>query len=118
MSESDSTAVRTARMSEPENKSMPGVTDPYLREQLEKRREQLKTNIAVIPADDAESTAPLLDLLQEVDSAVERMDHGTYGVCEACQDTLSQGTAPYRSAGSNVSRLPDRRRAARPRTRS
>ena len=67
---------------------MPGVTDPYLREQLEKRRAQLKTNIAVIPADDAEAAAPLLDLLQEVDSAVERMDNGTYGICEACHDTL------------------------------
>ena len=88
MSESDSTAAQTARISEPENKAMPGVTDPYLREQLEKRREQLKTNISVIPADDAEAAAPLLDLLQEVDSAVERMDNGTYGICEACHDSL------------------------------
>jgi sigma-B regulation protein RsbU (phosphoserine phosphatase) len=88
MSESDSTAARTARILEPENKAMPGITDPYLRQQLEKRRAELKTNIAVIPADDSEAAAPLLDLLQEVDSAVERMDHGTYGICEACHDTL------------------------------
>ncbi len=69
---------------------MPGITDPYLRQQLEKRREELKTNIAVIPVDDPEAAAPLLDLLQEVDSAVERMDDGTYGICEACHDTLAQ----------------------------
>jgi sigma-B regulation protein RsbU (phosphoserine phosphatase) len=68
---------------------MPGITDPYLRGQLEKRREELKTNIAVIPVDNAEAAAPLLDLLQEVDSAVERMDNGTYGICEACHDTLA-----------------------------
>ncbi len=90
MSESDSAAVRTARISEPENKAMPGITDPYLREQLEKRRAELKTNIAVIPVDDAEAATPLLDLLQEVDSAVERMDGGTYGICEACHDTLGK----------------------------
>ena len=88
MSESDSTAARTARVSERESKAMPGITDPYLRQQLEKRRSELKTNIAVIPVDDAEAAAPLLDLLQEVDSAVERMDNGTYGICEACHDTL------------------------------
>jgi len=88
MSESDSTAAQTARVSEPELKAMPGVTDPYLRDQLEKRREQLKTNISIIPADDAEAAAPLLDLLQEVDSAVERMDNGTYGICDVCHDSL------------------------------
>ena len=69
---------------------MPGITDPYLRDQLGTARAELEANIAVIPADDAEAAAPLLDLLQEVDSAVERMDHGTYGICEACQDTLPQ----------------------------
>lgn len=69
---------------------MPGITDSYLRQQLEKRREELKTNIAVLPADNAEEAAPLLDLLQEVDSAVERMNEGTYGICEACHDTLGR----------------------------
>jgi len=90
MSESDSTAARTARISEQENKIMPEITDSYLRQQLEKRREELKTNIAVLPADNAEAAAPLLDLLQEVDSAVERMNEGTYGICEACHDTLGR----------------------------
>jgi phosphoserine phosphatase RsbU/P len=90
MSESDSSAARTARISEAENKTMPGITDPYLRDQLEKRRQELKMNIAVIPVDNTEAAAPLLDLLQEVDSAVERMNDGSYGICEACHDTLAR----------------------------
>jgi phosphoserine phosphatase RsbU/P len=90
MFESDSTAARTARISEPENKTMPGITDLYLREQLEKRREELKTNIAFIPVSDAEAAAPLLDLLQKVDSAVERMNDGTYGICDVCHDTVEK----------------------------
>lgn len=90
MPEFDSTATGTARVSEAENKAMPGITDPYLRDQLEKRRAELKMNIAVLPADDTEAAAPLLDLLQEVDSAVDRMDQGTYGICEACHDSLGR----------------------------
>ena len=90
MSESDSTAARTARSWEPEGKTMPGITDPYLRDQLEKRREELKANISVIPVADSSAAAPLLDLLQEVDSAVQRMDEGTYGICESCHDTIEK----------------------------
>lgn len=70
---------------------MAGVTDPYLREQLEKRREELKTAISVVPADEADSQAkPLVDLLNEVDKAVHRMDEGTYGVCEHCKGTVEK----------------------------
>ena len=58
---------------------MPGVSDPYIREQLEKRRNELNTVIsAAAPAD---PSTPLLDLLSEVDSALHRMDEGTYGIC-------------------------------------
>jgi len=63
---------------------MASVTDPYLREQLEKRRDELKTAISVGPADQA----PLHDLLHEVDEAIQRMDTGTYGICEHCQGTV------------------------------
>ena len=69
---------------------MPGITDPYLREQLEKRREELKTTISVIPAAEANAAAPLLDLLHEVDSAVQRMDDGTYGICDFCHDPVEK----------------------------
>ena len=72
MLESDSTAERVARISTPEEKEMPGVSDPYIREQLEKRRNDLRTVISsssrAVPAD------AFVELLSEVDSALERMD--------------------------------------------
>src|SRR5262249_33505067 len=73
MSESDSSKVaETARILDWEKKAMSGVTDPYLREQLEKRREELKTTISVLPAEEASAAAtPLVDLLHEVDNAVQ-----------------------------------------------
>jgi phosphoserine phosphatase RsbU/P len=90
MSESDGTAARTARISQTEAKTVSAITDPYLREQLEKRREELNSTISVIPADEATVAAPLLDLLHEVDSAVHRMDDGSYGICESCKGTVEK----------------------------
>jgi len=92
MSESDSSKVaETARILDWEKKAMSGVTDPYLREQLEKRREELKTTISVLPAEEASAAAtPLVDLLHEVDNAVQRMDDGTYGICAGCQGTVEK----------------------------
>jgi sigma-B regulation protein RsbU (phosphoserine phosphatase) len=88
MLESDSTATRVARISTPEEKEMPGVSDPYIREQLEKRRNELRTVISsssrAVPAD------AFVDLLSEVDSALERMDDGTYGICEACHESVEK----------------------------
>ena len=34
------------------------------------------------------SDAYLSELLSEVDAALERIDHGTYGICELCHDTI------------------------------
>jgi phosphoserine phosphatase RsbU/P len=80
-----------ARISDEENGTMAGITDPYLREQLENRRNELKTAISVVPADETRTTgAPLLELLHEVDAAVERMHEGTYGLCEACEGTVEK----------------------------
>jgi len=69
---------------------MPGITDPYLREQLEKRREELRTTISVVPAEDASASAPMVELLHEVDEAVQRMDEGTYGICKGCHESVEQ----------------------------
>jgi sigma-B regulation protein RsbU (phosphoserine phosphatase) len=70
---------------------MAGITDPYLREQLEQRRTELQAAISSIPAENAPvSAAPLVELLHDVDSAVERMDAGTYGICEACHETIEK----------------------------
>ena len=90
MPESDSAATQTARILEPERKPMAGATDPYLREQLEKRRVELKTAISAVPATDAPAAAPLVDLLDQVDSAVHRMDQGAYGICDGCQGTVER----------------------------
>lgn len=86
MPESDSAAAQTARVSDTEAKAVATISDPYLREQLEKRRESLRTAISTIPAANAALTlASFLKLLDDVDSALHRMDEGTYGICEKCQ---------------------------------
>jgi len=67
---------------------MPGVSDPYIREQLEKRRTELRTVISsssrAVPAD------AFVELLSEVDSALQRMEDGTYGICEACHESVEK----------------------------
>jgi phosphoserine phosphatase RsbU/P len=70
---------------------MAGVTDPYLREQLEKRRAELNTAISVVPPDGTPAEAvSLADLLHQVDDALERLEEGTYGVCENCRGTVEK----------------------------
>lgn len=67
---------------------MADVMEPYLREQLEKRRDQLRHAIA---SPDPHVAHPAFnDLLREVDSALQRMNQGTYGICEACRDTIEK----------------------------
>ncbi len=67
---------------------MPAVTDSYIREQLEKRRERLTVAIGSAPV--AGPAARFRDLLAEVDAAIDRMDAGTYGICEVCKDTVER----------------------------
>jgi phosphoserine phosphatase RsbU/P len=95
MHETDSAAARTARVSEVnrieiqnrmETTAMPEVTDPYIREQLEKRRTELCLTISAVPA--AMPTAPYVDLLHEVDTAIQHIHDGTYGTCVVCQGTV------------------------------
>lgn len=90
MQESDSTAAQMARTSDPGEKKMPEVTESYLREQLERRRSELNATISSLPANEAPAAAPLVELLHEVDSAVRRMDQGTYGICEACHESIEK----------------------------
>jgi sigma-B regulation protein RsbU (phosphoserine phosphatase) len=59
------------------------VTDlQVLRDQLLIRREKLGTAIA------KSQTANLVQLLEQVDKALEKVDAGTYGVCEHCLGTV------------------------------
>ncbi len=91
MPESDGAATQTARISDREAKTVPAIVDPYIREQLEKRRDEIKLLLSSIPASEpAATTAPFVELLEEVDSAVQRMDAGTYGICEVCHDTVEK----------------------------
>ena len=55
------------------------VTDLHLlRDQLVVRRQKLEAAVAKT------QTANLVQLLEQVDRALERVDHGSYGVCETC----------------------------------
>jgi phosphoserine phosphatase RsbU/P len=91
MAESDSAATQTARILETEKKTVPGITDPYIREQLEKRRDSLRVAISTIPLTDSpDASAPFHKLLEDVDFAIRQMDEGTYGICEACHDSVEK----------------------------
>jgi len=57
----------------------------FLQGQLEERKRRLQAAIALTP-----QNAGLAGLLREVDLALERMDKGTYGVCEECHDSVEQ----------------------------
>ena len=62
---------------------MATTLDPVLREQLLERRHVLQRSITG-PAPGAE----LIDLLQQVDQALERIDTGSYGLCQVCHDAI------------------------------
>lgn len=64
---------------------MEATADAYLRTQLEERRKRLLA--ASVGADGDGSMA---ELLLEVNSALERMDRGTYGICDECHDTIEK----------------------------
>jgi phosphoserine phosphatase RsbU/P len=88
MSNSDSAAARNARSSEVEETAMSEISETYIREQLEKRRDELSEVVATAPP-----TVPaeyLLGLLHDVESALHRLDDGTYGICTECHDTVEK----------------------------
>ncbi|MBZ5522333.1 MAG: SpoIIE family protein phosphatase [Acidobacteriia bacterium] len=59
------------------------VTDlNLLRDQLLVRRQKLETAVA------RAQTANLVQLLDQVDRALEKVQHGAYGVCEVCDGTV------------------------------
>ena len=65
--------------------TMPETTDSFLREQLLDRRQRLESAIA-----DAGGSAGLVQLLNEVDAALERMDNGSYGICDLCHESVEK----------------------------
>jgi sigma-B regulation protein RsbU (phosphoserine phosphatase) len=62
------------------------VTDlNVLRDQLVLRRQKLAA------AAERSHTANLVQLLEQVDQALERVEHGSFGVCEVCHDSVEPG---------------------------
>ena len=57
----------------------------FLHNQLEKRKRRLEEAIALTPR-----SSGLAGLLRDVDSALERMAKGSYGLCEECHETIEQ----------------------------
>jgi phosphoserine phosphatase RsbU/P len=64
---------------------MATVETTFLHKQLEDRKHRLQDAIALTPPN-----ASLASLLREVDSALDRMAKGSYGLCEECHDTVEQ----------------------------
>ncbi|HYL67687.1 MAG TPA: SpoIIE family protein phosphatase [Candidatus Limnocylindria bacterium] len=67
---------------------MAQVSDPYIREQLERRREEL--NLVLAASAPVAPAAPYLELLGEVDTAIQRLDQGTFGECAGCHGTVEK----------------------------
>ena len=59
------------------------VENTFLRAQLEDRRRRLQLAVS-----EPSSNAALTNLLREVDSALERMNAGTYGMCDKCHEPI------------------------------
>jgi sigma-B regulation protein RsbU (phosphoserine phosphatase) len=97
MQETDRGMMESVRSSREEIKKMAQVSDPYIREQLEKRREELTAALsaaehsaAELSAAPAVPTAPFIELLNEVDTAIHEMEIGTYGICKECHDPIER----------------------------
>jgi sigma-B regulation protein RsbU (phosphoserine phosphatase) len=57
----------------------------YLRSELERRRERLRSALET-----PSSEASLSSLLTEVDAALARMEDGSFGICETCHETIEK----------------------------
>ena len=63
---------------------MTEIIDGFMREQLLDRRHKLEHAVTVEP----NHAASLHSLLDEVDSALARMDTGSFGICELCHEPV------------------------------
>ena len=57
----------------------------FLHGQLEERKRRLETAITLAP-----QNSGLAGLLREVDSALDRMAKGSYGLCQECHESIEQ----------------------------
>jgi sigma-B regulation protein RsbU (phosphoserine phosphatase) len=65
---------------------METITNTVLHTELLDRRQRLEAAIGELG-----DNAHLVRLLQEVDAALERMDQGTYGLCDVCHEPVEAG---------------------------
>lgn len=61
------------------------VWDTALRKQLQWRQTRLRDAAPV-----ARDPQPLLELLRQVDAALDRMEAGTFGICETCHEPVEE----------------------------
>ena len=61
---------------------MASISDTYFKTELETRQRRLTSAMKSLPSDE------LTGLLAEVDSALDRLTVGTFGICETCHDTV------------------------------
>jgi sigma-B regulation protein RsbU (phosphoserine phosphatase) len=64
---------------------MEALKDPAVRAQLTYRKERLKQAIP-----EARDSTHLVRLLQEVEAALKRVDDGSYGICEVCNEPIEE----------------------------
>lgn len=64
---------------------MTGLNIPSLKNHLNERRGRLQETIKYVP-----NPVKLYGLLQQVDSALERIDNGSYGICDVCRDPIEE----------------------------
>ena len=62
---------------------MTNLNIPSLKNHLSERRDRLQETIKYVP-----EPSKLFDLLQQVDAALERIDGGTFGICDVCHDPI------------------------------
>jgi phosphoserine phosphatase RsbU/P len=62
---------------------MTSIVDGFIRDQLIDRRRKLEHAVA-----EPGPGAHLHGLLEEVDAALERIDDGSYGICESCHESI------------------------------
>lgn len=75
----------TRRSNTPGKGAMATQEVAFLHRQLQERKQRLEAAIALAP-----DRAGLGGLLQQVDSALERMAKGTYGLCEECHESIER----------------------------
>jgi sigma-B regulation protein RsbU (phosphoserine phosphatase) len=64
---------------------MPTVETEFLQSEVTERKQRLEAAITLAPRDEN-----LKSLLREVDSALDRMANGTFGLCDECHDPIEK----------------------------